>query len=101
MKYCSYCGEKLLDEAEICTCCGCRVARISKADLSDKPIKGNGLGFVLSFFLGLIGFLVALFLGDEDCKKMATKTFVACLIIKVVLVVLYIGVVAYYFSYYY
>ncbi len=89
MKYCNHCGKEVVDEAEVCTACGCRVASAK----DDKPIKGKGLGFVLSFFLGLIGLLVAIFLGDEDCKKMAIKTFVVCAIISIVIVILYVAVV--------
>ncbi len=88
-----------MDEAEWCTNCGCKVANSNTQN--DKPIKGKGLGFVLSFFLGIIGFLLALFLGDEDCKKTAIKTFVVCIIIYVVLIIIYVAVIGSTLSYYY
>ncbi len=93
MKYCNHCGKELVDEAEFCTSCGCRVGNLSSDPRNDKPIKGKGLGFVLSFFLGIIGFLIALFLGDEECKGMATKTFVVCLIVGAILGVIYVAII--------
>ncbi len=97
MKYCNHCGKELIDEAEYCTNCGCIVAKPSNNSASvqnDKPIKGHVLGFVFSFFLGLIGFLLALFLGDEECKKTATKTFIICTILSVIIIIIYIAVIA-------
>ncbi len=92
MKYCNHCGKELTDAAEYCTGCGCRVASPPKnqGTPNDKPIKGKGLGFVLSFFLGLLGFLLAVFLGDEECKQTATKTFIICSIISVAVVIIYV-----------
>ncbi len=85
MKYCNHCGKELVDEAEFCTSCGCRVATTSN---KNKPIRGTLSGFALSFFLGLIGFLLALFLGDEPCEQAATKTFIICFIVKLLLVII-------------
>ncbi len=63
--------------------------------MSDKTLKGKFLGFILTFFLGLIGLVLALCLGDEDCKKVAAKTFIVLLIIEVVVIILYfIGIAA-------
>ncbi len=51
MAYCSKCGKEVLDEAEICPHCGCR---IRDPFLKTKDGK-NAVRFVLTFFLGFIG----------------------------------------------
>ncbi len=93
MKYCINCGSALPDDAEFCTACGCKFGEsYHQSHQNDKPIKGSGLGFVLSFFLGLVGFLLAIFLGDEECKKTATTTFIICTAVTVVLVIAIVAV---------
>ena len=52
--YCSKCGEKIHDEAEICPHCGCRVKEAPTVVMSDKDTQ-NAVRFVLTFFLGFIG----------------------------------------------
>ena len=42
---------------------------------SDKALKGGALGFVLTFLIGLIGFILCLILGDQKCKKASIITF--------------------------
>ncbi len=103
MKYCTHCGKELIDEADYCTGCGCKTTNKTKfqCEQNDKPIKGKGLGFVLSFFLGIIGFFLTLFLGDEDCKRTGTITFIVCTIISVVGVIVYVALIASTFSYIY
>lgn len=56
MKYCSHCGKELMDEAVVCTGCGCAVANI--ANMHDVPSTGlNVLSFLFPF-VGLILFIV-------------------------------------------
>ncbi len=91
MKYCTHCGKELIDEADYCTNCGCKATNLQSEQQplpNDKPIKGSGLGFVLSFFLGILGLILAICLGDEECKKTAIKTFVICAIVSVAIVVI-------------
>ncbi|MBR1890102.1 MAG: zinc ribbon domain-containing protein [Clostridia bacterium] len=50
MAFCSKCGKQVLDEAEICVNCGCR--------LKEEPVFKDGknaVRFCLTFFLGFIG----------------------------------------------
>ncbi len=97
MKYCNHCGKELIDEAAFCPNCGCKVYNPSNERQpvpTDKPLKGKGLGFVFSFFFGLIGFILALCLGDEDCKKAAITTFIVCLCIVVALIIILVAAVA-------
>ncbi len=98
MQYCNHCGKELIDDAEVCTGCGCRV--VKQSTKKEKLIKGKGLGFLLSFFLGVIGFLIAMFWGDEECEKTAIITFVIHFIITVVLTVIYLVLLGSTFSIY-
>lgn len=54
MKYCSHCGNQLLDEAIICPNCGCP----AQSQNSVEPDKiSTGLN-VLSFFFPIIGLIL-------------------------------------------
>lgn len=58
MAYCSKCGKEVMDEAEICVHCGCRLknAPIARQEFSND---GNRVArFLLTFFLGFIGSFV-------------------------------------------
>ena len=52
MAYCPKCGKEVLEEAEICVHCGCRIK--SEPVVSEKDTK-NAIRFLLTFFLGFIG----------------------------------------------
>lgn len=60
MKYCSHCGAEIMDEAEICVHCGCRVANKSNSnyDTMSTVIKifmilGTVVVGLCTFFIGL------------------------------------------------
>jgi hypothetical protein len=58
MKYCSRCGNEVVDEAVICPRCGCQVA--SYGGGKNVQSGGNGFavaGFVCSFFFPLLGWI--------------------------------------------
>ena len=86
MKYCQTCGEQIHEQAEFCPKCGVRCADAPKK--TEQYLKGKGIGFVMSFFLGIAGALICHFLGDEDAKHMAWKTLIIMAIISVALIVL-------------
>lgn len=52
MAYCSKCGKEVMDEAEICVHCGCR---IKSAPILSTDDGKNAVRFLLTFFLGFIG----------------------------------------------
>ena len=52
MAYCSKCGKEVMDGAEICVHCGCRIK--TEPILSSNDNK-NAVRFLLTFFLGFIG----------------------------------------------
>lgn len=76
MKYCTYCGKELFDEAVICPACGCVVSTVQKKTnhmnlvvLLSEKVKMNGIiwiviaitqiwfGFTLDWFLLIVGVL--------------------------------------------
>ena len=64
MKYCSKCGEELLEEAVICPHCGCRVGNFSLKD--DPPSTGLN---VLAFLLPLVGLILFIVYSDKEPAK--------------------------------
>ncbi len=87
MKYCSYCGKEILDGAVYCPHCGSHLYAsnsVQEPQKNESSFKGGVVGFVLTFFFGLLGFILCLLLGDEKCKKSATTTFIVTLILGVI-----------------
>ncbi len=59
MKYCTHCGKELLDDAMICTGCGCAVngaRQIDRAVTRDTPSAGLDIVAFLVPLAGLIMF---------------------------------------------
>ena len=54
MKYCSHCGKELIDEAIICTGCGCAVIKPEVNPVEDKVSVGL---CVLSALIPLFGII--------------------------------------------
>ena len=92
--YCKNCGSEIDDNAQFCKYCGTKVQDVvtvnNQKPAEDKPIKGGILGFVLTFFIGFIGFIVCLIFGDEACRKTAIITFVATIVVGIVTAIIYL-----------
>ena len=63
MKFCTKCGNEMLDEAVICTKCGCMV---EKSQHKEKIVKENNANFenmygMISFIFGIVSFICAIF----------------------------------------
>lgn len=63
MKFCSHCGNELLDEAVVCPKCGCSVDNTYniKKENNDINTELNNLAtieLVLTIFLSLIGYII-------------------------------------------
>ncbi len=93
MKYCKNCGRELVDEAVFCPGCGMAQEKAPSQQNNSAALKGGAVGFLLTFFIGLIGFILCLCLGDEACKKAAKLTFIIS-IIAVVFIYLVIFMLA-------
>ena len=68
MKFCSYCGKEILDEALICPYCGCATSQNDPA-YDDAPNMGFA---VLGFFIPLVGLI--LYLVNKDTSPMKAKS---------------------------
>lgn len=66
MKYCSYCGKGLRDEAVICPYCGCKAPALGTDDEEDEPSTGLN---VLGFFFPLVGLILFLVFRDKTPNK--------------------------------
>lgn len=101
MAYCSKCGNQLDDNVNFCPKCGANRNGVSSQSYwqqnyrrqtnygNQASLRGSTLGFVLTFFLGIIGFVLCYILGDEECKETAKKTFIICLVIGVFCAIIY------------
>lgn len=97
MKYCSQCGHELDDNAIFCSSCGVstqtKSQQIQQSSQSHNSggasLQGKAVGFLLTFFTGIIGLILCYVLGDEDCKKGALICFIIGTIIGVILVAIY------------
>ena len=59
MKYCTKCGEQIMDEAVVCPHCGCQTELMNKTEESavEKTNPFAIAGFVWSFFSPLFGWI--------------------------------------------
>ena len=69
--YCKKCGKEINDEAVVCIHCGCAVAKEVEKDHNQPK---NGIGFLMGFFLGIIGLIIGICLYPEG--TIARKTFI-------------------------
>ena len=69
--YCKKCGKEINDEAVVCIHCGCAVAKEVEQDYNQPK---NGIGFLMGFFLGIIGLIIGICLYPEG--TIARKTFI-------------------------
>lgn len=70
--YCKKCGEEFDDNATVCPKCGASTNEVS-SDPKYNQSK-TGMGFVMGFFLGLIGLVIGMLSYPEG--TVARKTFV-------------------------
>ena len=127
MKECGYCKTQLNDNDRYCHNCGREVAQPNnnynynqpnyyqtgynpnygyynqtpnsyKSD-SDKSIKGALLGFLITFFAGIVGFILCLILGDEDCRKASIITFCVCCGVVLFVFILWIIILGGFFAF--
>lgn len=73
MAYCPKCGKEVVDDAEICIHCGCRIKNESFLTIDDEK---NLIRFLLTFFLGFIGsFIINNTNLKRDGWKSRTSTY--------------------------
>ena len=72
-KFCSNCGNEVVEEAVICPKCGASVSQKNQ-NVSPKGNNSNGMataGFILSFFVPLLGLIFSI-LGLKKVKETNT-----------------------------
>lgn len=74
MKFCSHCGNEVLDEAIVCPKCGCRVdyanAAMSYRQVPSPDDAPNAGYAVLGFFIPLVGLILYL-IWEKDYPQRA------------------------------
>lgn len=67
MKYCSHCGNQVLDEAYMCPKCGCMIEQSKKKDSQTSgstglgPVVGEVSILLLAFIILFIGIMIMLY----------------------------------------
>ena len=110
MKYCAHCGAELMDEAAICTKCGCSVDGMNSPYGGSQSENWNTLaivGFVLSFFTSIVGLVLSILSykqtkeSGEKGKELALAGIIISsikLALSIVVIIIYIGLFAALFS---
>ena len=93
MKYkCSNCGHVFEGQQPYCSQCGHRMtyssveeskpAYIAENNSNSVPRTGNyALGFVLGFFLGLIGLIIAIVMNEDETKRGGIVGFLVSIVL--------------------
>jgi len=101
LKFCSKCGNKVIDEAVVCVSCGCSVTGVINQATQAKSSDAPNIGFaVIGFFFPLIGLILYLTLKEETPlkAKSAGNGALAGVIVSTVLSIIYAVVFASFFS---
>ena len=115
MKYCTKCGNEMLDEAVVCVKCGCMATPVQQQQTAvqpqPSPADQKSFGFAtLCFFFPVIGLILYLVWKKEfplkagSCGKGALIGLIVSIVLYVVMIVLTtVLAVMYpkYFEYYY
>ena len=70
MKYCSHCGNQILDDAVVCPKCGCLVQQeANQPTIKEDPNKKVGWFTVLGILIPIAGFIIYLVDKQEYPRK--------------------------------
>ena len=65
MKYCTHCGTEIVDEAVICTKCGCAVGQIVQGS---SGVNNKFIGGLVTLLSGIVGLIYSLITISSDMK---------------------------------
>ncbi len=93
MKFCVKCGKEMLDEAVVCTNCGCPVAPMPNIpNYNDAPSFGFAL---LGFFFPIVGLILWLVYKDTSPLK-ARSAGKGALVAAIIQAALYVLIIVFY-----
>ena len=95
MKYCTWCGKELLDEAVICPYCGCetelgkehRIGTATSSEMNGTKVCGI-LSIVFGVLVPIVGFVLAIVCMVNDKDKKFKPLWSAGLALSVLVIVL-------------
>ena len=100
MKYCTHCGNELIDDAVVCTKCGCPTELYASKPASNCKAELNPMclvGFILSFVFNVVGLILSI-IGynqvkntDDNSSKTLAKAGIIISSISLGLVVVAVG----------
>lgn len=70
MKYCTHCGKEVMDEAVVCTNCGCAInnSALIKENKNEEDVP-NGLLSLLGFFIPIVGLILFCVMHSSTPRK--------------------------------
>ena len=107
MKFCTKCGHELVDEAVVCTNCGCATGNTNTAHpaaAADAPSTGFS---ILGFFIPLVGLILYLVYKDtaplkaKSAGKGALIGFIVGIVVGIIYAILIATVLSAATPYYY
>lgn len=93
MKYCSHCGKELLDEAVVCTNCGCPAKTNVPPRYAPEPgYTGLSIaGVVLAFLFPLIGLIVSI-IAQNDARNSGNFKSAGLAKVGIIISAVFIGI---------
>lgn len=91
MKFCTHCGKEMMNDAVVCTNCGCAVNGVSstKGAVTGDDIPNGGLNAV-AFFIPLVGFVLYCIMQGRTPRK-ANQIGVFALVGFLINIVIYVA----------
>ena len=93
--YCKKCGKELNDDAVVCVHCGCEVKSGHYGVVRDTTESKTVVGFLLGFFLGLLGlFGLLLYPAETNARRTFLKGWLIAFIAQVVITIIVVIIVS-------
>lgn len=89
MKYCSHCGNEVIEQAVVCTKCGCRIQNTAENTFSPQKDEADVGLLVISVIVPIVGFILWA-LKQKETPQAAKKYGMAALIVCGAYVALYV-----------
>lgn len=103
MKYCSKCGNELMDEAVFCPKCGCAQGTVQQVSSTTVKTDSSSFGWgLLGFCIPLVGLILFLVWKDDTPLKAKSAGLGALIsvIAAVIIYIIYFIILAFAYSYF-